>query len=194
MNRRGLVAVIGAWALSFRTAAAPRRVAGFTTAETARIDQLLKLIQQRLDQSPATAEARWKAMARIEDDASEQAAIGAVRTMAERMRLDPDIAIRFAQAQIDAGKIIQTARHREWAAHSGIAPARQSTAGVFHASTPEPAFSVALLRALRDSLAVLRRRGSRGLLDARAADLIHVGGPDLLAGQAALKPLYEIAN
>lgn len=193
MNRRRLVAVIGGWALTIRAAAA-QRTAGFSTAETARVDQLLKLIQKRLEQSPATAEARWKAMARIEDSASEQAAIDAVRTAAESMRLDPEFAIRFAQAQIDAGKIIQTARHREWAANSTIAPPRQGTAGVFHASTPEPAFSRALLRALRDSLAVLRRRGSRGLLDARAADLIHVGGPDLLAGQAALKPLYEIAN
>ena len=55
-------------------------------------------------------------------------------------------------------------------------------------------FSVAMLKALRDALSVLRQRGGRSLLDARAADLIHVGGQDLLAGQAALKPLYDIAN
>ena len=51
-----------------------------------------------------------------------------------------------------------------------------------------------MLTAARDAAPVLRRRGGRVLLDARAADLIRVGGQDLLAGQAALKPLYEIAN
>jgi len=62
------------------------------------------------------------------------------------------------------------------------------------ASTAEPELGVPLLKAFRDALGVLRRPRSRALLDARAADLIHVGGPDLLAAQAALKPLYAIAN
>jgi hypothetical protein len=49
-------------------------------------------------------------------------------------------------------------------------------------------------RTLRDAVNVLRRPGGRRLLDARAADLINVGGPDLLAAQAALKPIYDLAN
>jgi hypothetical protein len=108
--------------------------------------------------------------------------------------MDRDLAVRFAQAQIDAGKIIQAARHRSWAAEPATAPKRESEANAWRASTTEPELGLPMLRALRDSLDILRRSGGRGLLDARAADLIHVGGPDLLAAQAALKPLYEIAN
>ncbi|MEP7083179.1 MAG: hypothetical protein ABI854_00470 [Betaproteobacteria bacterium] len=193
MNRRGLLVAIGASALAI-PARATQRVVPFSAVDARRIDQLLKLIQQRLDMAPATAEKRWKTMARIEDGASEQSVIDAADAAARKIGLDADLAAHFTRAQIDAGKIIQTARHREWASNTGTAPLRQSNADLFHASTPEPEMSAALLRALRDAARVLRRRGGRRLLDARAADLIHVGGPDLLAGQAALKPLYEIAN
>ena len=197
MKRRELLAVIGAGAATMALAIpaqAMQRTAAFSAAEMRRVDQLLKLVQQRLEMAPATAETRWKTMARIEDSASEQTAIDAVRTLAIKIGLDADLAARFAQAQIEAGKIIQTARHREWATNTAAAPARLGTADQFRASTPEPEFGGALLRALRDAAGVLRRHGGRGLLDARAADLIHVGGADLLAGQAALKPLYDNAN
>jgi chorismate mutase len=133
-------------------------------------------------------------MSRIEDSMSEQAVIDAVKVRSAKLGVDQELAVRFAQAQIDAGKIIQTVRHRAWATDASQAPARDTAANVFRASTPEPEFSIAMLRALRDAAAVLRRPGGRQLLDARAADFIHVGGPDLLAGQAALKPLYDLSN
>jgi chorismate mutase len=166
----------------------------FTPQQVGRVDRLLQLIQQRLDLAPAIAETRWKKMSRIEDSASELALIDAVRAQSAALRLDRDLAVRFAQAQIDAGKIIQTVRHQQWATAPANAPTRQSATHAWQASTSEPELGMAMLRAFRDSLDVLRRRGARGLLDARAADLIRVGGSDLLAAQAALKPLYEIAN
>ncbi|MEP7084823.1 MAG: hypothetical protein ABI854_08810 [Betaproteobacteria bacterium] len=193
MNRRRLVAAIGAMAFALPARAA-QRPAAFSSSQTRRIDALLRHIQQRLDLAPALAETRWKTMARIEDSASEQTAIDAAGAEALKIGLDAELAARFAQAQIEAGKIIQVARHREWATNPGAAPSRHSTTDPFRASAPEPAFTSALLRTLRDAAGVLRRPGGRRLLDARAADLIHVGGPDLLAGQAALKPLYDIAN
>jgi chorismate mutase-like protein len=193
MNRLGVLAAIGVWALAVPTLGAPR-APGFSNADVGRVDRLLQRIQQRLELAPAIAETRWKTMSRIEDSVSEQTVIDAVRARSAKLGVDAELAARFAQAQIDAAKIIQAARHRAWAADTRLAPARNSTANDFQASTPEPEFSAAMLRAFRDAVIVLRRRGGRGLLDARAADLIHVGGPDLLAGQAALKPLYEIAN
>jgi len=51
-----------------------------------------------------------------------------------------------------------------------------------------------MLAAYRDAIIVLSRQGGRSLLDARAADLIRTGGGDLLAAQAALKPLYDLAR
>jgi chorismate mutase len=193
MNRLRVLAAIGMWALTVPALGAPR-APGFSPAEVGRVDRLLQLIQKRLELAPAIAETRWKTMSRIENSTSEQTGIDAVRARSVKLGLDAELAARFARAQIDAGKIIQTGRHREWAADTRVAPARDTTANVFQASTPEPEFSATMLRALRDAVTVLRRRGGRSLLDARAADLIHVGGPDLLAGQAALKPLYDIAG
>jgi chorismate mutase len=193
MNRLGVLAAISMWALAVPVPAA-QRAPGFSPTEIGRVDRLLQLIQKRLELAPTLAETRWKTSSRIEDGMSEQTVIDAVGARSATLGLDAELATRFARAQIDAGKIIQTARHREWAADTSLAPARDTTANVFQASTPEPEFSAAMIKAFRDAVAVLRRRGGRSLLDARAADLIHVGGPDLLAGQAALRPLYDIAN
>ena len=175
-------------------AARPVAAAGFTAGQVSRIDRLLQLIQERLEIAPAIAETRWKTMSRIEDSDSESALIDGVRRQSAALRLDVDLALGFAQAQIDAGKIIQAERHKQWAGNPDAAPKRQPVANPLRASTAEPELGVPLLRAFRDALGVLRRPRSRELLDARAADLIHVGGPDLLAAQAALKPLYAIAN
>jgi chorismate mutase len=200
--RAGAIASLAAWlavaattAVAFpaATIAAPA-VSGFNTAQVERVDRLLRLIQERLDMAPAIAETRWKTMSRIEDSASEKTLLDAVKKQSAALRLDVDLALAFAQAQIDAGKIIQTERHKQWAAEPGAAPRRQPVANPLRASTTEPELGLPLLKAFRDALEVLRRQGARGLLDARAADLINVGGPDLLAAKAALKPLYEIAN
>jgi chorismate mutase len=193
VRKAAVLAAIALWSLTIPGLAAPP-MPRFSPAQVGRVDRLLQLIQQRLELAPKIAETRWKNLSRIEDSASEQAALDATRARAARLGLDTELSARFAQAQIDAGKIIQAARHREWAGDDKLAPARVAVANVFQASTPEPEFSVVMLRALRDAAAVLQRPGGRSLLDARAADFIHVGGPDLLAGQAALKPLYDLAN
>ena len=193
MIRRRVLVALGAWAFAMPVLAVPR-AGGFSPVEIARVDRLLQLIQKRLELAPIVAETRWKTMSRIEDSMSEQTAIDAVAVRAAKLGLNAEFAARFASAQIEAGKIIQAARHRAWAMDTSLAPGRDTTANVFKASTPEPEFSTAMLRALRDAATIVRRRGGRILLDARAADLIHVGGPDLLAGQTALMPLYEIAN
>lgn len=167
---------------------------GFSRAQVGRIDRLLQLIQQRLDLAPGIAETRWRTMARIEDSANDQAMVESAKTRSARIGLQPALAVRFTEAQIEAGKIIQTARHRYWAADPALAPQRDKNADAFKSSSADPEVGPDLLTAVRDAAPVLRRKGGRALLDARAADLIRVGGPDLLAAQAALKPLYDIAN
>ena len=193
MNRLGVLAAICAWNMAIPALAA-ETAAGFTRSEVARVDRLLRLVQKRLELAPANAATKWKTMSRIEDSESEQAVITAVRTRSAQLGIDVELATRFAQAQIDAAKIIQAARHQQWAADASTAPARDTKTNAFQAATPEPEFDAAMLRALRDAISVLRRHGARAVLDARAADLIQVGGADLLAGQAALKPLYHIAK
>ncbi len=181
-------------ALLANAPAAAQHPQGFSSAQIGRIDRLLQLIQKRLDLAPGVAETRWRTMARIEDSANDHAMIESAKTRSARLGLEPALAVRFTEAQIEAGKIIQTARHRHWASDPALAPQRNKDADAFKASTADPEVGPDLLTAVRDAAPVLRRKGGRALLDARAADLIRVGGPDLLAAQAALKPLYEIAH
>ena len=162
--------------------------------QVGKVDRLLQLVQKRLDLAPGIAEMRWRTMARIEDSPREHAMLEQVRARSAKIGLDEGFAVRFTEAQMEAAKIIQTARHRQWATDAAAAPPRDKNADAFKSSTAEPEVGTELLTAARDAMTVLRRRGGRALLEARAADFIRTGGPDLLAGQAALKPLYEIAN
>ena len=174
--------------------AAAQHAGGFSPLQVGKVDRLLQLVQKRLDLAPGIAELRWRTMARIEDSPSEHAMLEQVRSRSAKIGLDEKFAVRFTEAQIEAAKIIQTARHRQWAADSAGAPTRDKNADAFKSSASEPEVGSDMLTAARDAMTVLRRRGGRALLDARAADFIRTGGPDLLAAQAALKPLYEIAN
>lgn len=189
-----MIAVAGPAVVWTPDVAAATTAQRFSRADIARIDRLLALIQQRLERAPELAEARWRDMSRIEDTASEKQLLDAVRRQAATLGLDADLAVRFAEAQVDAGKIIQAERHKQWAKAPGTAPPRERVADPLRATTAEPELDPALLKAWRDALPVLRRRDVQEVVDARAADLIRVGGSDLLAAQAALRPLYDIAN
>src|SRR5829696_4807444 len=96
--------------------------ATFSHTEIARVDRLLRLMQPRLEIAPAIAEMRWKTRSRIEDEGSERAMLESVRRQSSALSLDVDFAVRFAQAQIDAGKIIQSERHKHWAAEPARSP------------------------------------------------------------------------
>jgi chorismate mutase len=194
-----LVRVFAAAACAVLLAGSPLGAAeassgAFTRGDVARVDRLLVLIQERLEHAPRLAETRWREGGRIEDHASEERLLDAARKDAAALKLDPELATRFAQAQVDAAKIIQTERHKHWSARPGDAPQRKAVADPLRASTVEPDIPRALLAAYRDAIVILKRQGARSLLDARAADLIRTGGGDLLAAQAALKPLYELAR
>jgi chorismate mutase len=191
-RRRALQAILAAALVPL--VAAAQGATGFTPNQVRKVDRVLRLIQARLDLAPGTAETRWRTMARIEDHASETALLDKVRSRAAKLGLDPAFAERFASAQIEAGKLMQAARHRQWAADKAGAPKQESRPEGYRTSSTEPDIGADLLAAARDAATVLRRPGGRQLLDARAADLIRVGGQDLLAGQAALKPLYDISR
>lgn len=194
MQRICSVALPALLAMAVPAPAAAQHPQGFSNAQIGRVDRVLQLIQKRLDLAPGIAETRWRTMARIEDSANDHAMVEGAKTRSAKLGLEPALAVRFTEAQIEAAKIIQTARHRHWAADPALAPQRDKNADAFKSSSADPEVGPDLLAAVRDAVPVLRRKGGRALLDARAADLIRVGGPDLLAAQAALKPLYEIAN
>jgi hypothetical protein len=149
---------------------------GFAPAQVARVDRLLRLIQKRLDMAPGDRrDARWRrcrgsrtARARSADRRSAKAlgrrsARGVVR-------------IRFAQAQIDAGKIIQAER----AQAMGGDPSRAEASGEcrIRCAHRRPSLNSATpVEGIRATRCTSSDAAARALLDARAADLIHVGGP-----------------
>ena len=138
-------------------------------------------------------------MTRIEDSEGEQRTLDSVRTRSRRLGIDADAATAFARAQIEAEKSIEAAHHRQWTLDAKTAPARNVERGptdvAYPSSSQQPRTLDDLeLRALRDAMPVLRRAGGRQLLDRRAADVIQIGGNDLIASQMALKPLYDIAR
>ena len=194
-----IFAALGVAVLAAPAAAVDTRTrsAGFSSIDVAHVDRLLLLIQRRLEQAPHAAEVKWTSMTRIEDTEGEQRAINSIRSRSARAGVDPSIAAAYAQSQIDAVKSIHAARHRQWALDAKSAPARNAERApmdvVYQSPTADPALTDVELRALRDALNVLRRGGGRRLLDTRAADHIRSGG-DLIAGQIALKPLYDVAN
>ena len=171
----------------------------FSRSDIVRVDRLLAQIQSRLQLAPKSAALRWTSMTRIEDSEGEQRTLDSVRTQSRRLALDADAAVAFGRAQIEAEKSIEAARHRQWTLDAKSAPPRNVERGATDVAYPLSTQQLrtlddAELRALRDALPVLRRAGGRQLLDARAADVIQVGGSDLIASQIALKPLYDIAR
>ena len=168
-------------------------VSAFSQAETAKIDQLLNLIQQRLDFAPIVAENKWNTKIPIEDWSREQHTMNLVEQQAKRYKLDSGLVKEFFAAQIEANKIIQTVRHKAWAKENRppfektIDPS-QEIYPMFDRLEPQ------LLKALQDALPIIKTKGGKRLLDARAADFIKLGGNDLQAGTIALKPLYDLAR
>lgn len=171
----------------------------FSRADVARVDRLLTHVQSRLERAPKGAALRWMSMTRIEDSEGEERTLDSVRLRSRRLGLDAEVAAGFARAQIEAEKSIEAAHHRQWTLDVKSAPPRNIERGptdvAYPSSTRQPrTLDDPELRALRDTLPVLRRGGGRQLLDARAADVIQIGGNALIASQIALKPLYDVAR
>ena len=78
------------------------------------VDKLLKLIQQRLLIAHDVARWKWNHKRPIEDLKREQELLLRVRQQAKTHSLEPDTVARFFQAQIEAGKLIQTVDFQNW--------------------------------------------------------------------------------
>ncbi|MEH2044687.1 gamma subclass chorismate mutase AroQ [Nostoc sp.] len=78
------------------------------------VDKLLKLIQQRLLIAHDVARWKWNQKSPIEDLKREQELLLKVKQQATTHSLEPDTVAAFFQAQIEAGKLIQTADFQNW--------------------------------------------------------------------------------
>lgn len=90
-------------------------IGALSALELKEIDHLLELINQRLAVAEKVAQAKWNSGAPIDDPLRERKILADFAAgMHDAPEADRSFALRFFQAQFDAGKIIQRDLHAQW--------------------------------------------------------------------------------
>jgi chorismate mutase len=161
------------------------------TVSVSSMDVLLGLIGERLAIMPDVARHKYNSGAAVEDLSREAQVIETVTAQAVEAGIDKDLATQFFQAQIDASKMIQSARIAAWKAEN-----HERFSDVPDLSTvirPKlDALTPALLAALKDALPELKLKftGAGGRLEAYA---VKRGVEDQPAFRRAIAPLIAAA-
>jgi chorismate mutase len=161
-----------------------RPVAG----DVEKIDRVLILINQRLGYMDDVARNKWNSGTPIEDLPREREIIDEIGNQAAGYGLDPAFAKTFFRAQIEASKIIQRTRFKEWRANkqppfTAVVDLRDRIRPALDALTPE------LMKALAAALPGLRAADSAALVKQRAG-IIDANNPgDFAARETAVAPL-----
>jgi chorismate mutase len=176
---------LGVWLVAF--IASGCATTKFSAADTAAVDRLLGLIGQRLDVAPDVARVKWNTKAPIEDLSREKDIIDGVARRASEYRLDPAIAGRFFQGQIEASKTVQNRLHAEWTAathppFTEVADLERDIRPVLDRLTP------LMMRGLAGAVPVIQQPGGRQLLNARAQALLSRSPGGETAVQQAVGP------
>jgi chorismate mutase len=163
------------------------------TADVQNIDRVLALIQQRLGYMDDVARNKWNSGAPIEDLPREHEIIAGIGQGAVGYGLDAEIAQEFFRAQIEASKLIQNTRFREWRAQRhppfvNLPDLRDKIRPALDALTP------AMMSALAAALPMLRAPGAPKMIDARAAAIVTGPPADAPARNTAVAPLKRISN
>ncbi|MEH2364989.1 gamma subclass chorismate mutase AroQ [Nostoc sp.] len=165
-----------------------------TRAEQQRpVDKLLKLIQQRLLIAHDVARWKWNQKRPIEDLKREQELLLKVRQQATTHSLEPDRVAAFFQAQIKAGKLIQTADFQNWQ-KQGI----KSFANVPDLNqTLRPSLdklNTEFLFALTELTSVLGCPQIQELIQSRSQVIIQGDGIDRQVQNLAISPLLQFKS
>ncbi|MEH2211785.1 gamma subclass chorismate mutase AroQ [Nostoc sp.] len=165
-----------------------------TRAEQQRpVDKLLKLIQQRLLIAHDVARWKWNQKRPIEDLKREQELLLKVRQQATTHSLEPDRVAAFFQAQIEAGKLIQTADFKNWQ-KQGI----KSFANVPDLNqTLRPSLdklNTEFLFALTELTSVLGCPHIQELIQSRSQVIIQGDGIDRQVQNLAISPLLQFKS
>ncbi|WP_447042848.1 gamma subclass chorismate mutase AroQ [Vreelandella sp. H-I2] len=156
------------------------------------VDQLLRLIDERLAIAPDVAKAKWNSGAPIDAPAREAQILERVVAEATRAGINEAFAQTFFKHQFEASKVIQHRLHEQW---------RQTEQPPFE-SPPDLADDIRpqldqltpqLMASLRDFQRVAESEGVRQYLENNAETLVNdgVGG---VAREEALRPLYEATD
>ena len=161
--------------------------------DSAKIDRVLVLIQQRLGYMDDVARNKWNSGAPIEDLPREREITAAIGAQAGAYGLDPAVAEDFFRAQIEASKIIQYTRFQEWRARNQ--PPFDSLPGLRDQIRPAlDALTPALLAALAAAVPELTRPGAAAVVEARAKSIVTGASANAPARNAAVAPLTRIAG
>ena len=162
-------------------------------ADVEKIDRVLHLIQERLGYMDDVARNKWNSGAPIEDLPREREIIAVIGQRAAGYGLDAKIAQDFFRAQIEASKVIQNARFREWRAQSQppfrhLPDLRDEIRPALDALTP------AMMSALAAALPALRAPGVPAVIDARAAAIATTMPAAAPALETAVAPLKRVSS
>ena len=158
-----------------------------------KVDRVLNLIQQRLGYMDDVARNKWNSGAPIEDLPREREIIEGIGKQAAGYGVDPEIARDFFRAQIEASKIIQNARFREWRAagqprFEKVRDLGKEIRPLLDALTP------AMMNSLAEAMPVLRTPGAFETIDRRAAVIVTGAPMDAPARETAVAPLKQISS
>ncbi|WP_218776767.1 gamma subclass chorismate mutase AroQ [Nostoc sp. T09] len=157
------------------------------------VDKLLKLIQQRLLIAHDVARWKWNHKRPIEDLKREQELLLEVRLQAKKYRLKPDIIAGFFQAQIEAGKLIQTDDFQNWQkqgikSFSNVPDLNQALRPSLNKLNKE------FLFALTELTPVMGCPQIRELIHARSQVIIQGRGIDQHVQSLAISPLLQFKS
>jgi chorismate mutase len=96
---------------------------------TGPLGELTGLAAQRVRVADLVAAAKFGTTQPIDDPAREQVVLDGVRTRSAELGLDPENAVRFFRAQIEANKLVQRGLYARWTAHPEEVPRHRPDLG-----------------------------------------------------------------
>ncbi|CAM0555545.1 hypothetical protein EHLJMEHL_00703 [Vreelandella titanicae] len=156
------------------------------------VDQLLRLVDERLAIAPDVAKAKWNSGAPIDAPAREAQILERVVAEATRAGIDEAFAQTFFKHQFEASKVIQHRLHEQW--RQTEQPPFESPPDLAEDIRPQlDQLTPQLMASLRDFQVVAESEGVRQYLENNAETLVNdgVGG---VAREEALRPLYEATD
>ncbi|MEL7978877.1 gamma subclass chorismate mutase AroQ [Vreelandella titanicae] len=156
------------------------------------VDQLLRLVHERLAIAPDVAKAKWNSGDPIDAPAREAQILERVVAEATRAGIDEAFAQTFFKHQFEASKVIQHRLHEQW--RQTEQPPFESPPDLAEDIRPQlDQLTPQLMASLRDFQRVAESEGVRQYLENNAETLVNdgVGG---VAREEALRPLYEATD
>ncbi|BBI48885.1 hypothetical protein HORIV_13060 [Vreelandella olivaria] len=156
------------------------------------VDQLLRLVDERLAIAPDVAKAKWNSGDPIDAPAREAQILDSVVAEATREGIDEAFAQTFFKHQFEASKVIQHRLHEQW--RQTEQPPFESPPDLAEDIRPQlDQLTPQLMSSLRDFQVVAESEGVRQYLENNAETLVDdgVGG---VAREEALRPLYEATD